>query len=247
MARHRFFVAALALACLAALASPAAGEPTLQPGPGDEHLVYEWRLEGFKGVLLRLVAPGRGEGSLITVRTPEGNLSSELHISAERRREGEYWLYGSEVDPRVPRTVRAWSEQLFRGKPKARHSDLDAERVIDVTSGILLVRRDPPQEIERMRIWSNGRLYPVEVRPAETGVAELGGESHRVRRYEIRGVEVPGERLWTGAVDLVLADDPSATPVEIFVANKGVRVRLLLDEDASRLGLPGAAATASRR
>lgn len=229
---------ALALVAALLLAAPAVADPTLEPGPGDEALVYEWRLEGFKGVLLRLVAPGRGEGQLITVLTPEGHLRTELHISAERRRSGEFWLYGSEVDPTEHRSVKAWTAQQIGQEAKSRQADLEDADVIDVASGILLIRRDPPAEPRRMRIWSNGKLYPVLVEPGPVELRELRGRSTLVRTYGFRGYRVAGERYWNGGVELVLADDDSATPLEIFVLNKGVRVRLLLDEAASQFGLP---------
>ena len=75
----------VALACLFLTAS-AVAETTLRAAPGDERLVYEWKVEGIKGLFLRLVAPGRGEGSLTTVLNEQGHLETELHISAERRR-----------------------------------------------------------------------------------------------------------------------------------------------------------------
>ncbi len=230
----------LVLAALVPLAhgASALAEPTLSPASSDEVLVYEWRLEGFKGLLLRLVAPGRGEGTLTTVLNDRLHLETELHISAERQRKGEYWLYGSEIDPRARRSLRAWSSQRVGDKSKERQADLEDENVIDVASGILLVRRDPPVEPRRMRIWSNGRLYPVLIEPHGEERRRFRGREAEVREFRIRGYRVPGEREWKGGIDLYLADDDSATPVEILVANKGVRVRMLLDEEASQLGLP---------
>ena len=58
----------------------------LRPAEGDELLVYRWKIEGIKGLILRLVAPSRGEGSLTTVLSADGHFETELHMSAESRR-----------------------------------------------------------------------------------------------------------------------------------------------------------------
>lgn len=223
--------------CLGA-ADPAAGEPTLEAGPGDERLVYDWKIEGFKGLILRLVAPTRGEGSLTTVLDPDGIYETELHMSAEHRRQGDFWRYGSTFDPQANRSLSAWTMQKIGDDERSREADLTGEDLIDLASGILLIRRDPPATRRKMRIWSNGRLYPVAIERHGERRDEFRGRPATVRVYSIRGYRVPGEREWNGGLELHLADDPSATPVEMFVLNKGVRARLRLDEAASQLGLP---------
>lgn len=227
----------LLLGCLA-LAGPASAERTLEAAAEDEVLVYRWKVEGIKGLILRLVAPGKGEGSLTTVLNADGHFETELHMSAERRRKGDFWRYGSSVDLAAKRSLRAWTAQKIGEKERAREADLEDDDVIDLASGILLVRRDPPTLRRRLRIWSNGKLYPVVIEPTGEGRAEFRGRQAKVRRYAIRGYRVPGEREWKGGLELHLADDESATPVEMFVLNKGVRARLRLDEEASQFGLP---------
>ena len=72
------------------------------------------------------------------------------------------------------------------------------------------------------------------------------GKPTTLRRYAISGHRVPGEREWKGGLELHLADDEAATPVEMLVVNKGVRARLSLDEEASQLGLPDPLQAAAR-
>lgn len=235
MGRQGIFWCAIALL---ALALPAAAEPTLEPAPGDERLVYEWRVEGIKGLLLRLVAPGRGESSLTTVLNRRGELETELHISAEHRRKGDFYRYGSAIDPASRRSLRAWTAQQVGEKRRAKDADLEGDDVIDLASGILLVRRDRPPARRRMRIWSGGNLYPVVIEPLGERREPFRGRQAVVRGYAISGDTEAAGRPWKGGIELHLADDPSATPVEIFVVNKGVRVRMLLDEGASQFGLP---------
>lgn len=216
---------------LPAAAAPSVPRPALEAGPGDEVLRYRWKLGGFVGTLARLFVPGKGEGSLVTVRDGAGTFRTELRVTAGRRRKGEYWLSGSAVDVEAGRTLSAWSSQVVRGKLRERSAEFtNGEEVIDVTSGIALLRHDAPPGSRRMEIWSNGRIYPVTVRLARTYSRPLAGREVTVRHYEIRGRDESGGRPWNGAIDLHLADDEAATPVELFVFNKGVRVNLQLAE-----------------
>ena len=236
-------IGGLILAVGLAVSAMAWAEPTLQAAAGDERLVYRWKVEGVKGLLLRLVAPGRGEGSLTTVLNPQGHLETELHMSARKRRQGDFWRYGSSVDPVARRSLRAWTAQKIGDKEKSREADLEDDDLIDLASGILLVRRDPPTLRRKMRIWSNGKLYPVVIEPQGEARGQFRGRRVRIRVYSIRGYRVPGEPEWKGGLELHLADDPSATPVEMHVLNKGVRARLRLDEEESQFGLPDLRAT----
>lgn len=239
-------ISGLFLAVALLSAAVATAEPTLRPSAGDEMLVYTWKVEGIKGLILRLVAPGRGEGSLTTVLNPRGHFETELHMSAEKRRQGDFWRYGSSVDPGSQRSLRAWSAQKIGDDEKSRQADLEGEDVIDLASGILLVRRDPPTSRRLMRIWSSGRIYPVVIEPQGETWTEFRGRRTRLGIYSIRGYSVPGEREWKGGIELHLADDRSATPVEMIVINKGIQARLRLDEEASQLGLPAATQAAAR-
>lgn len=231
-------ISGLMLVFSLAMTGTAAAEPTLTAAAGDEKLVYEWKVEGIKGIILRLVAPGRGEGSLTTVLNEEGHFETELHMSAERRRKGDFYRYGSSVDLVAKRSLRAWTAQKIGDKERSGEADLADGELIDLASGILLIRRDPPTLRRRMRIWSNGKEYPVVVEARGERRTMFRGRQTEVRIYSISGYRVPGEREWKGGLELHLADDESATPVEMFVANKGVRARLRLDEEASQFGLP---------
>lgn len=217
-------LAAATLLLLAAMATTGSASEVVA---AEEKLEYRWRLSGFKGVVARLFVPGTGEGKLETTRASSGNLISELHISSSSAREGEYWLYGAEIDDRNRRTVRAWSSRRFRGESKERESKLEREEVIDLASSIFFLRRELPAEESRAQIWSNGRIYEVTVKPTGRSARLIDGRAVRTRSYSLRG---SGEPLWRGRFDLVLAEDETATPLEIIVARDGLRVRLMLIE-----------------
>lgn len=230
-------VLALAGGSVVLAASPAEEVVVRAPYEADEKLVYRWSLGGLMGTVARFFIPGQGDGSLSTRRNDEGHLVTELTITSKRSREGEYWHYGAVIDPVKRRTLKAWMSQFFRGESKEKSADLEDESVIDFTSGIHLLREDPPSETRRMTIWSNGKFYPVDVFPTGREFKKVGDRPVAARCFAIRGAEVEGQRLWTGKLDLCLADDEAATPVEISILRRGARIQLELVEDAS----PGAA------
>lgn len=206
-------------------ASVAAGQP-----PASEKLRYRWKLGGLSGALAGLFFPNRGDGALTTAPGEGGRLDSRLTITSTKSRQGEFFTYGSLIDSGPPRTVFAWSDYLWRGRQRYRESDLEDEQVLDIVSGIYALRRDPPTEPRRMRIWSDGKIYPVEVLPLDRERRTVGGRPVEVREYSIRGLKEPGSRHWKGRLDIWLADDEAATPVELNVVRSLAKVRLVLVE-----------------
>jgi hypothetical protein len=205
--------AARRLACW--LAAALAAAPAL--AAGEERLDYRWQLDGFLGALAGLFVPSEGEGQLTSERLPNGNWKSELLITSSRSKGGEYFRYGAELTPEDLSTVRAWSSSLWRGEERSKEAKVEQSGVIDIVSGIQALRRDPPEAPRPMEIWSDGRLYPVQVLPRGRTTKRIGGREIPVRHLVVSGVEQPGRRFWKGGLELWLADDPAATPLEIVV------------------------------
>lgn len=192
----------------------------------EETLQYRWKLDGFVGALASIFVPSGGEGVLSLAELPNGNLKSELLVTASERAKGDFFRYGAEWQPSTGRTVRAWSDLVWRGERKSKQAEVDQPGVIDIVSGILTLRRDPPTAARRLEIWSDGRLYPVVVMPRGSERRTLEGQQVWVRHLTVRGLKIPGRKLWQGELGLWIADDPAATPVEITVERSGARVRL---------------------
>ncbi len=192
----------------------------------QEVLRYRWHLKGVRGALAGLFLPNHGEGSLVTSQAG-GRLTSELLITAQARSE-DFWRYGAELDPEAGRTLRAWSSYLFRGERKSKETELRQDGVVDVASGIYLLRQHPPTARRRMRIWSDGKVYPVVVVPGARSTRRLDGRRVPVRHYAVVGVDSPGERPWRGRMELWLAEDEAATPVEILIERSWAGVKLEL-------------------
>jgi hypothetical protein len=232
MAKRALLKAALIALLVAAPARAAA----------DETLVYRWRLDGLVGALAGLFVPNDGEGLLTLQHLPEGRLRSELTVTAERRSAGDYFLYGAEWDPGTGTTLSAWSSQRWRGKVKNKRAEVGQTGVIDVASAVHMLRRDPPSAPRRLEIWSDGKLYPVSVMPHGRERRRVDGREIELRHLTVRGVTIPGRRLWKGSLDLWLTSGEEATPVEILFVRSSARVRLELVErrdgvdDAGRKG-----------
>ena len=194
----------------------------------EEEFRYNWQLRNFVGTLAGLFFPNRGEGSL-TFRRANGHLRSELTLTSSETREGEYFRYGSEIDPRTLQPIRAWSSYSWRGESKSKSEEIARSGVLDVAAGIYAIRQDPPAVSRRMEIWSDGKIYPVVVLPLGTAQKTLaGGRRVDTRHYSVRGIHVKGQRRWKGKLDLWLAKDESATPVEILISRNLADVRMQL-------------------
>lgn len=208
-------------------AAPVAAPVERTAIPLDEQFQYHWQLKNFVGAVAGLFLPNQGDGSL-TFKTTNGHLRSELMLTSSASREGEYFRYGSEVDKSTLQPIRAWSSYSWRGESKAKSEEIEKHGVLDVAAGIFAIRRDPPVKSRRMEIWSDGKIYPVVVIPRGAATRKLPGGSIKARHYQIRGVEVPGRRKWKGKMDLWLATDEAATPVEITISRNLADVRMEL-------------------
>jgi Protein of unknown function (DUF3108) len=216
---------------VAAVAVPAAVRGGDEP---VEVVRYEWRMQGFSGALAGLFFPNQGQGSLTTQHLENGHLQSELLITAPASAKGEFWRYGAELDPATKTTVRAWSSYSFRGDKKSRESVVEGQGVMDIASGIYLLRQQTPRQPTAMRIWSDGKIYAVNVLPHGVEMRRRGQKSERLRHLSIVGADRPGERPWKGHLELWLTDDAAATPVEILIERKWASVRLEMPPDAGR-------------
>jgi hypothetical protein len=214
----------LALALAATLPLHAAEAQAQIP---DEEFQYRWQLRNFVGTLAGLFLPNRGTGSL-TFQKENGRLRSELLITSELSDQGEYFRYGSEIDSRTLKPIRAWSSYSWRGETKSKTDRIEDEGVLDIASGIFSIRRDPPEKPRRMEIWSDGKVYPVVVIPMGEVQRKVGGRQVAVNHYSIRGVRLPDRRRWKGKLDLWLAQDETSTPVEILISRNMADVHLEL-------------------
>lgn len=195
----------------------------------SEEFQYRWQLRNILGTIAGLFLPNHGEGSLTFKPLANGHLQSELTITSDVAKQGEYFRYGSEMDPATLQPIRAWSSYSWRGETKSKSSAIDQTGVLDIASGIYSIRQNPPSKARRMEIWSDGTIYPVVVIPVGVETRHMkGGKKFEVRHFSIRGIDVPDRGKWKGKLDLWLARDEVATPVEIVLSRNLADVRLEL-------------------
>jgi hypothetical protein len=195
---------------------------------GGEVIRMKWKLGGFLGTLIGLFIPSTGD-ALISF-APRADDRTEIgFLVTSAKRDGEYFLYGAEIDERSRSTEAIWSSQMFRGELEQKEQEVDAPNIIDYASGIYRLRWYPPTTRTRMTIWSGGRTYPVEIVPLEEDVRKIAGKKVRTRGYWVRGVKVDGERKFDDDIWVYFSLDERATPVE-FVGKRGLvkaRIRMI--------------------
>ena len=195
------------------------------PAGAVESLDYHWSLRGFLGRLAGVVVPHEGRGQLRS-KPNEGGRITELEITSAEAGRGEFFRYGGEMRADGT-TTQAWSSYRWRGEEKSHRDPVSEAGVVDVASGIHLIRQRRPTQPMRMRIWSDGHVYPVVVERVGTEVRKVPAGTFNATHYRVRGVRT-GERFWKGGLDLWLAQDEAATPVSIQVERGFANVRLEL-------------------
>ena len=221
-----------AIALLVPLLSPAA------PARATETLHYRWSVDGFAGVIASIFMPTQGEGVLTVEERSPTLARSELEVTSRDSKSGEFFRYGAEWERPGGRTLRAWSEQFWHGEKKEKQAEIGEIGVIDIVSGIDLLRRHRPVSQKRLEIWSDGKRYPVIVLPRGRAIKHIAGHDVKTHHLSVRGLSSPDRRFWKGSLDLWLADDSAATPVEIMVSRSGARVRLTLTDYPAKSGSP---------
>lgn len=223
MKRHH--AAATLLVLLALVAGTAdATEPV------SEEYRYRWHLGSLLGRVAGLFFPSHGDGLLSVTPGDDGRMTSELLITSEESAAGEYWRYGSEMDPETGLALRAWSSYRWRGEEKKKEQEIDTDGVRDVVSGIWSIRQSPPEQPRPMEIWSDGKIYPVMVIPRGPESRTVDGSKVATHHFTVRGYDLPGKRRWKGTLELWLADDGEATPVEIHISRSLADLRLVLQD-----------------
>ncbi|MBV8203365.1 MAG: DUF3108 domain-containing protein [Acidobacteria bacterium] len=226
----RKLTAAAGMACLFLLLPP--GRPATAQG-GDEDFHYRWHLGNVVGTVLGLFFPRQGDGELAFKMQKDGHLRGELLITSPESRQGEYWRYGSEIDPQTMQPIRAWSSFFWRGRSKSTKDEIEEKGVFDISCAIYTLRHEPFQKPRDMEIWSDGKIYPVTVVPMGDEVRLIADKKVETRHYAIRGRDLPDRRKWTAKVDFWLAKDAVATPVEIQISRRLADVRLELRRPAA--------------
>ncbi|HLX08453.1 MAG TPA: DUF3108 domain-containing protein [Thermoanaerobaculia bacterium] len=220
----RRVTAAAGFACALLLVSPGSRAGAVEGGDEDFH--YHWRLGNVVGVVLSLFLPHQGDGELAFKMQKDGHLRGELMITSPDSKTGEFWRYGSEIDPHTLQPIRVWSSFFWRGRSKSTKDEIEQKGVFDISCAIYALRHEPFQKPRDMEIWSDGKIYPVTVVPMGEEIRTVSNQRVGTRHFAIRGRDLPDRRKWTANVDFWLAKDPAATPVQIQISRRLADVTL---------------------
>lgn len=227
---------------LAVAAATPAPAPVTSRVPSEEALHYDWHLGGFLGFMAGLFLPNDGEAVMSVAPAAEGEaapvesegqprqLVTELLITSPEAAEGDHWRYGSRIEASNGHALEAWSSYQWKDKAKSDSDVIDEPAVLDVVSAIYAIRRRLPQRTTPLRVWSDGKIYPVEVVPRGFEQRKIGGQRLTTLHYTVRGDDHAEGRRWKGKLELWLARDAAATPVQIFIERSLANLRLEMTE-----------------
>jgi len=202
---------------------------------GGELVRMHWKLGGFLGSIAGLFLPSAGDTLLTFTPDADGHTLVQLLITAPKR-DGEYYLYGAEIDEEHGATTAVWNTYAYRKKRKESEQEIEQADVTDFASGLYHLRWNPPTEPIRQAIWVDGDLHPVDVTPLPPEVRKISGVKIEVQGYELRGSVVDGEREFKERIHVYFARDERVTPVEIVGKRGGVRVRFQHTDPAGLQG-----------
>ncbi|HET6277645.1 MAG TPA: DUF3108 domain-containing protein, partial [Candidatus Polarisedimenticolia bacterium] len=194
---------------------------------GGEVVRLHWRLSGFLGLIAGLFVPRTGDALLTFVPLPDDRVRIEFLVTSPRR-EGEYYLYGAEVDRRSGSPFVIWNSQKIKDRRKDSEANIDDPQTIDYASAIYRLRWHGPDEASAMTIWDRGRSYPAQVIPLGVDTRSINGTEMQVRGYEIRGADGGEGTSFDDTIWLYFAQDDRSTPVEIVGKRGLIRARIEL-------------------
>ena len=226
-------------------------------GEGTEELRYSWRLRGGVRFLAGLVFPTNGVGNLRTTVPADGahTVQSELLITAPSGKAGGFYEYESEIDERDARTLMTYHGYAWGKKSRKERTIFDyvkrlarinkqspeetenkvkklpeGDEMRDVLTAIYFMRQNAHTINGPMhtKIYSDGKEYPVILRPGERKNFVIAGKPTPARVYEI--VDAPGGKKWPGGVKVWLTADDRRLPVRIEIQQSLASLQLDLQQ-----------------
>jgi hypothetical protein len=241
----------LALAVLAAL--PAAAAELNCSGPNNvESFRYTWRMRGGLSWIAGIMFPTSGVGELKTT-FPTAQLhaiNSELLITAPSGTKGGFYAYESQMDETGQRTLMTYHAYAWKDKSRKEQTFFDyvkrmarvhketpekqwdkvaplpAEQFHDILTAIYYMRQNAAniRGPVSTTIYSDGKAYPVILRPANRQVFTIEGKQVGATGFEI--ADAPGGRKWPGGVKVWLSDDARRIPFRIEIVQSMASLQL---------------------
>jgi len=242
----RFVIVAALLALPAA-----ASEISCGGAPNVETFKYTWHMRGGLSWIAGIVFPTSGVGELKTTFPERQNkvIDTSLLITSPMGTKGGFYAYQSQIDEAGKTLMTyhayAWKDKsrkertlfdyvrrlahLHRETPE-KQSDADkpmpAEQFHDILTAIYYIRQNAGNIRGPMTtvIYSDGKEYPVILRPSTRQVFTIDGKQVAAAGFEI--VDAPGGRKWPGGVKVWLSDDARRIPFRIEIVQTMASMQL---------------------
>jgi Protein of unknown function (DUF3108). len=240
----------LALACTI---SPAGAVDLNCRGPANlESFHYVWHLRGGLSWIAGVMFPTSGVAELKTTYLTTGTktIDSSLLISAAGGMRGGYYAYETQMDAAGQRTLMTYHAYSWKDKWRkdrtlfdynaslARRHKETPEKAWDRTEPIPTAAfHDVVSAIHYVRmsanairgplattIYSDGKSYPVIVRPAERRLFAIGAQQVGALGFEI--ADAPGGKKWPGGMKIWLSDDARRIPFRIEIIQSMASLQL---------------------
>jgi hypothetical protein len=243
----------LALAVVLFLSAPlSATELNCSGAPNVESFKYTWRMRGGLSWIAGIVFPTSGVGELKTTFADGENhaINSSLLITAPTGTKGGFYAYESQMDQSGARTLMTYHAYAWRDKSRKERTLFDyakrlahvrketpekqwesvkplpAEQFHDMLTAIYYMRQNAANIRGPITttIYSDGKSYPVVLRPSTRQVFTIEGKQVAAAGFEI--ADAPGGRKWPGGVKVWLSDDARRIPFRIEIVQSMASMQL---------------------
>jgi hypothetical protein len=240
----------LALAFVCAIPSASAVELNCRGPANVESFHYAWKLRGGLSWIAGIMFPTTGVGELkTTYPSPARNaIDSSLLITASGK--GGFYAYETEMDAAGQHTLMTYHAYVWKDKSRKERTLFDYKAGVahlhketpekqwdktdpipagsfhDVVSAIHYLRQNAATihgPVGTM-IYSDGKSYPVIIRPANREVFMLGNQQVAASGFEV--VDAPGGRKWPGGMKIWLSDDARRIPFRIEIIQSMASLQL---------------------
>lgn len=237
------------------LSTPASGADLNCRGPANlEDFRYTWRMRGGLSVIAGLLFPTSGVGQFKTeyAKGNDRTINSQLLITTRDQR--GFYVYESEMDAAGTKTLVSYHGYAWKDKSRKertifdyskrtavmhketpekkwdRTEPLPADSLRDVLTAIFFLRQNAPNIHGPVMtvIYSDGKSYPVQMRPIERRAFEMQGQRTNALGFEIVDVPNSSGKKWPGGIRVWLSEDARRIPFQLEIQQSMASMQLQL-------------------
>ena len=255
------------------LSTPAFAADLNCHGPANvEDFRYSWRMRGGLSIIAGLLFPTSGVGQLKT-EYPAGTdhtINSQLLITS--RDQSGFYVYESEMDSTGNKTLMSYHGYAWKNKSRKERTTFDypkrvaqvrketpekkwdkteplpSDSLRDILTAIFYLRQNAGSIHGPITtvIYSDGKSYGVQMRPAERRSFTIQGQRVNALGFEIVDAPGSGGKKWPGGVRVWVSEDQRRIPFQIEIQQSMASLQLSLESVESCAFMQVAAAQPTR-